>query len=319
MHAGRLIASVAAAVVLLLLLAAAFVIWGPHLRRASAPALNAAYVRSFGESGPGKLTQPIGVAVSETGEIFVSSSGDHRIVVFAPDGGFARAFGREGDGQGELERPMHLSIGHDGLLYVTEYLNDRVSVFKLDGTFVRHLTAQGLDAPGGVAVDRSGVVYIANFYRHEILLLSPEGKLIGRWGRPGRIWYGELHYPTDVAVGPDGSLWVADAYNSRLQRFVNGASTDIVGWDLHLRIFGFRVASGLGVDRLGRVYGADFGHGKVRVFDAAGTPLETFGGPGRGPSEFDRPEDVAVHGSHVYVTDFGNHRLQEWRIEERGH
>jgi DNA-binding beta-propeller fold protein YncE len=273
-------------------------------------------VRALGESGPGKLAHPIGVAVSDAGDIFVSSSDDHRIVVFHPDGSFAQAFGREGKGPGELERPMHISIGPDGLLYVAEYVNDRISVFRLDGTFVRHFTARSLDAPGGVAVDKSGVIYLANFYGHDILVLSPDGN-VARWGRPGRVWHSELHYPTDVRIAPDGSLWVADAYNNRLQRFVEGRSTNIVGWDLGLRIFGFRVATGLGIDPLGRVYGADFGHGKVRVFDGQGTPLESFGSAGRGPSQFDRPEAVAVRGPHLYVTDFGNNRLQEWRVEER--
>ena len=315
MRAGKIIARVVAAIVAIVLVVGVLLIWGPSFRSATAPAPRASFVRALGESGPGKLAHPIGVAVSDAGDIFVSSSDDHRIVVFHSDGSFARAFGREGNGPGELERPMHISIGPDGLLYAAEYLNDRISVFKLDGTFVRHLNAQGLDAPGGVAVDKSGVVYVANFYGHDILVLSIDGEL-AHWGRPGRVWYGELHYPTDVSVAPDGSLWVADAYNNRLQRFVNGHSTNIVGWDLGLRVFGFRVATGLGVDALRRIYGADFGHGKVRVFDAQGTPLESFGRAGNGPGEFDRPEAVAVQGSHLYVTDFGNHRLQEWRIEE---
>src|SRR5260370_3866258 len=94
------------------------------------------------------------------------------------------------------------------------------------------------------------------------------------------------------------------------------ALTSIVGWGLFGRAFGFRVATGVGIDSLGRVYGADFGHGKVRVFDPGGKPLETFGREGTGPGEFDRPEDVAVHGTGIYVTDFGNHRLQEWRMEK---
>jgi DNA-binding beta-propeller fold protein YncE len=316
MRAGKIIARAIAAVIAVAVVVAAVLIRAPSFRRATAPPPHASFVRVLGDSGPGKLAHPIGVAASHAGEIFVSSSDDHRIVVFHPDGGFARAFGREGNGPGELERPMHISIGPDGLLYVAEYLNDRISVFNLDGTFVRHLTAQGLDAPGGVAVDKSGVVYVANFYGHDVLVLSTDGKL-AHWGRAGRVWYGELHYPTDVAVAPDDSLWVADAYNNRLQRLVDGRSTNIVGWDLGLRTFGFRVATGLGVDALGRIYGADFGHGKVRVFDARGTPLESFGRAGNGPGEFDRPEGVAVQGTHLYVTDFGNNRLQEWRLEER--
>ena len=294
--------------------AAVFLIWGPSLRSPTAPAPHATYVRSLGSSGPGKLQQPIGVVVAASGEIFVSSSGDNRIVVFGPEGAFRRSFGREGDGPGELQRPMHLSIGPDGLLYVPEYLNDRISIFRQDGTFVSHLAPKGLDAPGAVIIGRDGTMYIASFYHHEVLRLSSQGKPLAPWGTPGRIEQGKLHYPTDLAFAPDGSLWVADAYNNRLQHFANGQSTAVVGWDLGLRIFGFRVATGVAVDPLGRVYGADFGHGKVRVFDPNGTPLDSFGSEGKGPAQFDRPESIAFHDDRIYVTDFGNHRLQEWKF-----
>lgn len=298
-----------------LTLAAAYLIWSPSLRHASAPAPHAVYVRSLGEGGPGKLSQPIGVAVAPSGEIFVTSSGDHRVVVFGLDGSFRRAFGREGDGAGELRRPMHLSIGPDGMLYVAEYGNDRVSVFRQDGTFVAHLSAEGLDAPGAAVVDPSGTVYIANFYGHDVLRLSASGRALEPWGTPGRVVKGALHYPTDLAIAPDGALWVADAYNNRLQRFVNGRSTGVIGWDLGLRIFGFRVATGVAVDRAGRVFGADFGHGEVRVFDSRGTPIESFGGEGHGPGQFDRPEAIGLRGNRLYVTDYGNDRLQQWRID----
>jgi DNA-binding beta-propeller fold protein YncE len=93
-----------------------------------------------------------------------------------------------------------------------------------------------------------------------------------------------------------------------------GHPTAVVGWDLGLRIFGFRVATGVAVDRLGRVYGADFGHGKVRVFDENGTPLGSFGNEGHGPGQFDRPESIGFRGDRIYVTDFGNDRLQEWKL-----
>jgi DNA-binding beta-propeller fold protein YncE len=110
---------------------------------------------------------------------------------------------------------------------------------------VRHLTAPGLDAPAGVAVDPRGVAYVANFYGHNIVLVAPDGRLFGKWGQPGPVGLGALHYPTDVAVAPDGLLWVADAYNNRLRRFVNGRAD--------LLVAGFEVAVGVAVDRVGRV------------------------------------------------------------------
>jgi DNA-binding beta-propeller fold protein YncE len=64
------------------------------------------------------------------------------------------------------------------------------------------------------------------------------------------------------------------------------------------------------------VYGSDFGHGKVRVFDGRGIPIGTFGAPGRGAGQFDRPEGIAVGRGRIYVADFGNNRVQEWRLSD---
>src|SRR5260370_2948036 len=183
-------------------LGAVFLIWGPSRRQRTAPAPHAIYVRSLGESGPGKVQRPIGVAVAASGEVFVSSSGDSRIVVFGTDGAFRRSFGREGDGPSELQRPMHLSIGPDGLLDVPEYLNDRISIFRQDGSFVSHLAPKGLDAPGAVVVAADGTIYVANFYHHEVSRFSSQGKPLESWGTPGRIGHGRLHYPTDLAFAP---------------------------------------------------------------------------------------------------------------------
>lgn len=293
----------------------AILTWGPYLTRADAVRPRASFVRSLGESGADRerLRRPIGVAVSPEGEVFISDAEKHRIAVFDREGAFVREFGTRGNGPGELDRPMHLSFGPDGFLYVAEYLNDRVSVFRPDGAFVKHITTNTLDAPAGVVVDGGGVLHVANFYRHQVVRIAPDGSATS-WGQPGRVLPGSLHYPTDVALAPDGSIWVADAYNNRLQHFVDGGAKHVVGWGTFGKAFGFRVAVGVAVDTEGRVYGADFDHGKVRVFDGDGTPLETFGTRGRGPGELDRPQDVAVAGDRIYVVDLGNDRVQEWRI-----
>ena len=300
----------------LLIVAAAIITLPPFLSRKDLPAPTPTYIGPIGAegSGPGRLNQPIGIAVSPGGEVFVSDAGNQRIAVFDGDGAFLRTFGQEGSGPGELDRPMHLSIGPDSLLYVAEYLNDRISVFRLDGSFVRHIVPDVLDAPGGVAVGRDGRIYIADFYNHAIRIVDGSGRVVQTLGIPGRIRKGALHYPTDLALAPDGSLWVADAYNHRLQRFVDSKATTIAGWGTFGLLFGFRVATGVGTDGIGRVYGADFGHDRIRVFDGDGTPLGAFGESGSGPGQLESPTDVAVHRNHVYVVDFGNDRVQLWQL-----
>ncbi len=300
----------------------ALVAWGPYLTPEDAPVPRVEYAGVLGGSGDspgqGELEQPVGVAVSPAGEVFVSDSGHQRIAVFGDDGHFLRAFGHAGEGDGELGRPMHLELGAGGLLYVAEYLNDRISVFEPTGRFVRHIEPPGVDAPGGVAIGPGGALYVADFYGHRILVREAPGAAWTAWGAPGRVLAGSLHYPTDVAAAPDGSLWVADAYNDRIQRLAGGAGTEIAGWGLFGLAFGFRVADGLGVDDLGRVWAVDFYGGKVRVFDPDGTPLLTFGEAGRGPGQLHHPTDIAVAGGRAYVADFGNDRIEVWRIRSRG-
>ena len=166
---------------------------------------------------------------------------------------------------------------------------------------------KGVDAPSGVAVDAAGVMYVADFYNHRVVVLSPDGSERA-WGHAGQGGLGELHYPTDVAVGPKGEVWVADAYNNRLQRFVAGKAVQM--------ITGITVANGLAVDDDGRVWVVDFEGGKVRVFDPDGTPFVVFGEPGVDREQLRHPTAVAVRGDLVYVADFGNDRVQVWRIGE---
>ncbi len=290
------------AAVIVVALASAAILWGndPVTEDPATPPL--VYVRAIGtEEGPGRLLQPVGVAVSPGAELFVADSGNQRISVFDEQGTFLRAFGQQGDGPGELDRPMHLAFGPEGLLYVAEYINDRISVFRQDGTFVRHVKPEGVDAPSGVAVDAAGMMYVADFYNHRVVVLSPDGSQ-RVWGHAGQGGLGELHYPTDVAIGPEGEVWVADAYNNRLQRFVAGEATQM--------ITGIAVANGVAADGDGGVWAVDFEGGRVRAFHSDGTPSTVFGEPGAGRGQLRHPTGIAVTGSRVYVADFGNDRVQ---------
>jgi DNA-binding beta-propeller fold protein YncE len=300
------------------LVVAALLIWGPHVTPSNVSSISPEYVNSFGTkggSGP-VLRRPIGVATSSnrTRTVYVSDAATNRIHAYTHQGEYRFSFGEPGDGPGELQRPMHMSVGPEENLYVAEYLNDRISVFEPDGTFVRHIVSEKFDAPAGVDVAEDGTVYVADFYNHVVRVFDAKGNLQATWGEPGRIFGGQLHYPTDVAVAPDGTLWVADAYNDRLQRFVSGESSEIGGWGLFGWAFGFDVADGLGVDPKGRVYGTDFYNGRIRVFDTDGTPIATFGAPGDGPGQFDRPNDIAFVSARAYVVDFGNARIQIWNL-----
>ncbi len=284
---------------------------------------------AWGEAGggPGQFRGPVGVAVDGSGFVYVSDSGNDRIQKFTASGEFVAEWGGSGEDAGQLRRPMHLALVADSLLYVAEYVNDRVQVFGLGGATVRVVSEDtlspsgALDAPGGVvSAGPAGPLWIPDFFNHRVAVYGPEGGFRRPVGTPGRWLPGRLHYPTDVALGPDSTVYVADAYNHRIQRFaVERDRLDGWGGPLGLGIPGpwrgwFSVATGVHVDRDGRVHVADFYNHRVQTFGPAGSFRAAWGEPGAGEGEFERPTDVATGpDGRIYVADFGNDRIQVWR------
>lgn len=127
---------------------------------------------------------------------------------------------------------------------------------------------------------------------------------VSSFGEPG-IAPGQLTLPFDVAVAPDGSLYVSDS--TGVQRFRPDGSfiSRLGGSDL-------AIARGVGVGSDGRVYVTGLG-AEVRVYDDAGEQLANLGSTGTGPGQFTQPVDahVAPEGT-VYIVDRGNRTVQKF-------
>ena len=79
--------------------------------------------------------------------------------------------------------------------------------------------------PWGIAVAPDGSVYVADTWNHRIQKFSADGAFISRWGNVGDAkgsadsGANEFWGPRSVAIGPDGSVYVADTGNKRIQVF----------------------------------------------------------------------------------------------------
>jgi len=205
-----------------------------------------------GDGGPAdqaRLNNPTGIALSPDGSLYIADASNSRIRRVAPDGLISTIAGTgiqgfSGDGgpadQAKLFFPSSIALGPGGSLYFAEVNNNRIRRITPDGiiTTVAGTGGQGfsddggpadqaqLNFPRGVAVGPDGSLYIADTANHRIRRVAPDGIISTIAGTGSPIFSGdggpadqaELNAPWNVALGPDGSLYIADGYNFRIRR-----------------------------------------------------------------------------------------------------
>jgi len=174
--------------------------------------------------------------------------------------------------------------------------------------------AGGLDSPRGLAVAPDGDVYVADLSNARVAVFGPDGAFKFNFGKlgpePGKGKPGEFNEPSGVAVAPDGSVYVADAWNGRVQKFdAQGHSLGEYGGAR----YSFYSPRNVAVDRAGNLYVADTGNSAVKVIDPTGKLLKVLGGPGSGKGQCNEVFGVAVDSrGDIFVADHGNKRIHKF-------
>src|SRR5215218_7587683 len=122
------------------------------------------------------------VATDSRDRVFVFSRGPHPLLVFEPDGTFVE----EWDGT-IFVRPHGITIGPDDAVYCTDDCGHTVRKFAPDGTLLLTLGTSGKPSDTGAT--------------------SIDYRTIKHAGPP-------FHYPTNVALAPNGNIYVSDGYGN---------------------------------------------------------------------------------------------------------
>jgi sugar lactone lactonase YvrE len=269
-----------------------------------------------GPAAQSRFSDPFGVAVDARGLVYVSDGGEsNRIRRIERDGTVSTfAGGREGyaDGAGAaaaFHTPSALALDRFGTLYVADTGNHAIRKIAPDGS-VTTLAGDGqpgdadgrgaaarFRAPVGLAVDTHGNVYVADTYNDRIRRITPEGVVSTQAGgtRPGNAdgpaIDAAFDTPSAIAVGKDGSLFVADTGNNAIRRIgpdgvVSTLAAPLEGERQPL----LRRPTGLALTHDGYLYVAGGGGrilqlapgGEIRALDDADHPPESsFGADGK--------------------------------------
>ncbi len=226
--------------------------------------------------------------------------------------------------------PRGVDLDDAGNVYVAEASAGLVKVYDPSMNFL--LAQWTVHIPNDVAVDRDGHVHVSN-YSGYVQEFDRHGRYISRLN-------GRFNQPYGVAAAADGSIYVADTYYNRVQKFDSSGQPVVMwGWGVSdgsavfqkcvedpqpavvckVGLSGdsegqFRTPIGLTVDdAAGFVYVADSGNNRIQKFTTDGDYVMQWAG---GSAPFAGPYSVDVNAQgDLYVVEYHGNRVQKFDSE----
>ena len=233
---------------------------------------------------------PIGIT-ELNGKLWLSDGDHNRLVQIDAEGKIEQTVD-------SLERPMHIDANGE-TIFIPQYGADNIATLKT-GVLGALTLKDSLDAPAGVSVLGKQKA-IADFYNNRILYA--DGNEWISFGKEGKA-EGEFYYPTDVQI-TDSLIWVADAYNNRVQAFdKKGNFVKMIGQDQKMN-----AATGIFVSDT-EVFATDFENNRVLVFDHDGTLKQEIS------KHIEKATDLMIFNKELYVINYRNGKINVFNFAE---
>jgi len=179
-------------------------------------------VQSFTIAGEWKskaveLYGPRGIAAAPDGRVWVTDTGNHRIVSYDAGLGDKQVFGKLGPGPGEFSSPVGIAVGPSGSVHVADTGNHRIQVFDGAGKFLRALPVAGWEGAvePHLEIGKDGTIYVSDPTAAAVVALDPAGAEKRRWTADDEG--GKFDKPTGLALERKaGILYVVNSGNNRI-------------------------------------------------------------------------------------------------------
>jgi sugar lactone lactonase YvrE len=314
-----------------------------------------------GDGGPAtaaRFATPSDVTRDDAGALYIADTGNHRIRMVDPSGvvttlagtgtaGFGGDNGQAADAK--LDSPTGLVRDTAGNLYFSDTGNHRIRKITLDGVVTTYAgtgeagnagdgaaaTAAKLSAPTYLALDATGNLYVSDRDNHRVRKIDALTRKMtavagtgtaGSGGDDGPAASAQLKEPAGLALGLDGSLYIADRGDHRIRQvsptgtITAFAGTGIAGYAGDggpATAAQLSSPTGVAIDPGNNVYISDSGNHRIRRITPNG-PIASFIGTGsagwadgqRAVARLNNPGALHLFGARLLFSDLDNQRIR---------
>ncbi len=303
---------------------------------------------SYGDGGPAVnalLRLPAGVALDNSGDLFIADTGDNLIRKVTPDGvinsvagdGYPSYYGDGGPAtQAELYNPQDVAVDSSGNIYIADTTNAYIRKVTTDGA-INAIAGSGsigstgdggpatkasLNAPMALALDSSGDIYFVENGDSKIREIDTKGNIntvagtgtAGFAGDGGKATSAQFNSPTGIALDSSGNMYIADSLNERIRK-IAGSNVSTVAGNGILSYSGdggpatraqLNAPQGVAVDPSGDLYISDTANNVVRMVGKDGNISTVVSSS----AKLNGPQGLAADSAgNLYIADSLNGRV----------
>lgn len=197
-----------------------------------------------GAGASAKFATPRGIAIDSSGTVYVADEQNQRIRKITPAGYVTTLAGSSASGNtngtgtsARFSNPGAIAVDKNNMAYVADTGNHRIRkvapngyASTLAGSSQGYTDSNGTSAqfnrPQGIAVDKNGIVYVADTYNNRIRKITPDGTVstlagTGALGLEDGLGKDALfNRPTQLTIDAEGVIYITDTGNSRIRKIV---------------------------------------------------------------------------------------------------
>ncbi|MCX6339568.1 MAG: fibronectin type III domain-containing protein [Candidatus Aureabacteria bacterium] len=274
----------------------------------------------------------VDVASDRAGNIFILDASTHQVFAADSQGKPLFVIGETGFWSKTFPRPSGLAVDSEGRIHVSDTKNDNVQIFDRTGAFSSRIGEKGVDAgnfraPAGIDVDGMRNLYVIDQGNNRFQKFDPRGVFvmqivsgpkpiekinISRTSGPIKyISWPQFKRLRDVAVGPDGTIYLIDEGLCIVHAYSPQGAYLFSFGGRGKRGGKFEKPGGIAVGAMGVVCVTDEKNNTLQLFDPEGRFLTSVGSKGKGHGQFSQPQGVGTSADgRIFIADKGNRRVQ---------